>query len=132
MDTKPINSWAVGWSAFAGCMLFLGGAFEAIAGIVAIVNKSFYVAGQEWLFDFDVTVWGWIHLIWGIVLMASGVGIFRANVAARTVGVAVAGVSAIANFAWLPYYPVWSVLMIAIAVTVIWSLTVHGSDIARP
>jgi len=132
MGTKPINSWAVGWSAFAGCMLFLGGAFEAIAGIVAIANKSFYVAGQEWLFDFDVTAWGWIHLVWGIVLMASGVGIFRAAVAARVVGVGVAGVAAIANFAWLPYYPVWSVLMIFIAVTVIWSLTVHGSDIARP
>jgi len=64
--------------------------------------------------------------------MASGVGIFRANVAARVVGVGVAGVAAIVNFAWLPYYPVWSVLMIFVAVTVIWSLTVHGSDIARP
>ncbi|RLE22428.1 MAG: hypothetical protein DRJ50_07680, partial [Actinobacteria bacterium] len=77
MDNKPINSWAVGWSAFAGCMLFLGGAFEVIAGLVAIFNDSFYVVGQEWIFDFDVTVWGWVHLAWGIVLIISGVGIFR-------------------------------------------------------
>jgi hypothetical protein len=60
----------------------------------------------------------------------SGVGIFSGNVAARTVGVIVAGLVAIANFAWLPYYPVWSIVMIAIAITVIWSLTAHGRDIA--
>lgn len=132
MDTKPINSWAVGWSAFAGCMLFLGGAFEAIAGIVGIANKSLYLTDQEWLFEFDTTTWGWIHLVWGVVLMFAGVGIFRANVAARIIGVSVAGVSVIANFASLPYYPAWSIVMIAVGITVIWSLTVHGRDIARP
>ena len=73
--------------------------------------------------------WGWIQLILGAVLIASGVGIFFGNVAGRTVGVIVAGVAAIINFAWLPYYPLWSIIVIAICVAVIWALTAHGRDI---
>lgn len=124
------SSWAVGFEAFAGIMLMIIGVFHALAGLVALVNDEFYVVGQKWVFQFDATTWGWIHLVLGIVVIASGIGIFYGNVAARTVGVIVAAVSAIANFAWLPYSPVWSSLMIAIDVAVIWALTVHGRDIA--
>ena len=123
------SSWAVGWAGFAGFMLILIGIMDVIQGLVAVVNDEFYVVGQEWVFEFDVTAWGWIHLILGVVLIASGVGIFSGNVAARTVGVIVAGLGAIVNFAWLPYYPIWSIIVIAICVAVIWALTAHGRDI---
>ena len=89
------SSWAVGWAGFAGFMLILIGIMDVIQGLVAVVNDEFYVVGQEWVFEFDVTAWGWIHLILGVVLIASGVGIFSGNVAARTVGVIVAGLGAI-------------------------------------
>ena len=82
------------------------------------------------MFEFDVTAWGLIHMILGVVLIASGIGIFSGNVAARTVGVIVAAVAMIANFAWLPYYPVWSIILIAISIAIIWALTAHGRDIA--
>ena len=124
------SSWAVGWSAFAGIMLVMIGVFHALSGLVAIIDDTFYVVGQEYIFEFDVTTWGWTHLIWGIVVVAAGFGIFSGNVLARTVGVIAAALSMIVNFAWLPYYPVWSMLMIAIGVAVIWALTVHGRDIA--
>lgn len=127
---NEVSGWAVGWSAFAAIMLIMIGVFHAFAGVVAIANDTFYAVGYEWIFEFDVTAWGWIHLIGGIAVVASGFGIFSGNVAARTVGVVVAVLSAIVNFAWLPYYPVWSGLMIALAVAVIWSLTVHGRDLA--
>jgi len=130
-DEQPISGWATGWASFAGIMLIVVGFFHAFVGLVAIVDDTFYVVGRQWVFEFDVTAWGWIHLIGGAIVVASGFGIFTGNVAARTVGVAVATVSALVNFAWLPYYPVWSVLMIALAIAVIWSLTVHGRDIAR-
>jgi len=123
------SNWAVGWAGFAGFMLIIMGVFDIIQGIVAIANESFYVIGQEWIFEFNVTTWGWIHLIGGILVILAGFGIFSGNVAARTVGVIVAGLSAIWNFAWLPYYPVWSILLIAIAISVIWALTAHGRDI---
>jgi hypothetical protein len=83
------------------------------------------------VFEFDITAWGWIQLILGVLLIASGLGIFSGNVAARTVGVIMAASAAIANFAWLPYYPVWSFIVIAICIAIIWALTVHGRDIAR-
>lgn len=129
MTTAP-NPWAVGWAGFAGIMLIMIGAFHALAGLVAVINDTFYVVGPEYIFQFDVTTWGWIHLIGGALVILAGFGIFSGNVAARGVGVAVAGASAIVNFAWLPYSPVWSSIMIAIAVAVIWTLTVHGRDIA--
>jgi len=124
------SSWAVGYEAFAAIMLVLIGAFHALAGIVAIVDDTFYVVGQEYTFEFDTTSWGWIHLILGIVILASGLAIFTGNVFARTVGVIVAAISAIANFMWIPYYPWWSILIIAIDIAIIWALTAHGRDLS--
>lgn len=120
---------AAGWAMFAGIMLIISGVFDVIQGIVALANDEFFVIGVDYVFKFDVTSWGWIHIIGGIVLVASGAGIFSGNVMARTVGVIVAGLSIVWNFAWLPYYPIWSIITIAIGVTVIWALTAHGQDI---
>jgi hypothetical protein len=122
--------WAKGWLLFAAVMLMMVGVFHAMAGLVALFDDTYYVVGREWIFEFDVTVWGWIHLIGGVLLVMSGFGIYSGNVAARTVGVIAAALSAIANFAWLPYQPVWSSIMIAIGVAVVWALTVHGRDLA--
>ena len=124
------SSWAVGWAGFAGVMLIIIGVMDVIQGLVALINDEFYVVTQEFIFEFNVTTWGWIQLILGVVLIASGVGIFSANVLARTVGVIIAGLAAIINFAWLPYYPVWSIIVIAICIAIIWALTAHGRDIA--
>ena len=128
--TTERSSWAVGYEVFAAVMLMLIGLFHAIAGIVGIVEDQFYVVGQEWVFQFDATTWGWIHLLLGIVVFIAGIGIFSGNVLARTVGVIVAAISGVANFLWLPYYPVWSIVIIALDVAIIWALTVHGRDIA--
>ena len=131
MGQEPMgySSWATGWAGFAGVMLVIIGVMDIIQGLVALIEDEFYVITQEWVFEFDITAWGWIHLIVGVILIASGIGIFSGNVAARTVGVVVAGIAAIANFAWLPYFPVWSIIIIAICIAVIWALTAHGRDI---
>ena len=123
------SSWAVGWAGFAGIMLIMIGMFDVIQGLVALFNDEFFVVTQEWVFEFDITAWGWIQLILGVILIASGVGIFSGHVAGRTVGVIAAGLAAIVNFAWLPYYPIWSVIIIAVCVAIIWALTAHGRDI---
>ena len=129
METQR-SSWAVGWEAFAGIMLMIVGIFGIIDGIIAIAKDEFFVVSQKWVFNFDVTTWGWIHLMLGIIVLLAGIGIFSGNVLARTVGVIAAAVSAIVNFMWLPYYPVWAVIIIAIDVSIIWALTAHGRDIA--
>ena len=130
MSEQP-SAWAAGYAAFAGVVLVMIGFFQAVAGLVAIVNDEFYVVGQEYIFQFDVTTWGWIHLLVGIVVLISGFGIFSGNAAARTVGVIVAAISGLAAFAWLPWYPVWAVVIIALDVAVIWALTAHGRDLAQ-
>lgn len=84
---------------------------------------------QEWIFEFDVTTWGWIHLILGIVILAAGFGLYTAQVWARTVGVILALFSALVAFAWMPYYPIWGIIFVAVSVAVIWALTAHGRDI---
>ena len=129
MDNEP-NSWAVGWTAFAMMMMVLGGTWWIFAGIVALVNDTFYVVGPEYIVQFDVTTWGWIHILLGIVILLSAIGLFSGAVWARTVGVIVAMVWALIGFAWLPWSPLWAVLLITISVFVIWSLTVHGRDLA--
>ena len=130
MDYEP-NSSAVGWTAFASIMMMLGGAWWIMAGIVALANDAFYVVGNEYIFQFDVTTWGWIHLLLGVVILFAAFGLFSGAVWARTVGVIVAVVWALFAFAWLPWYPLWAILLITISVFVIWALTAHGRDLAE-
>ncbi len=80
------SSWAVGWAGFAGMMLIIVGVFDAIQGLVALFNDEFYVVTEKWVFEFDITAWGWIQLILGVILIASGIGIFSGNLAAHRRG----------------------------------------------
>ncbi len=89
------------------------------------------MVGEEWIFQFDVTTWGWIHLLFGILVALAGVFLLQGAVWARTIGVILAGFSALLNFIWLPYYPLWGIVVIALDVFVIWALTAHGRDIAQ-
>jgi hypothetical protein len=120
---------AVGFTVFAGTMMIVIGILHAIQGIVALANDTFYVVGQEWTFSLDVTTWGWAHLILGVLVAFAGFFVFQGAVWARTIGVIVAALSAIVNFAWLPYYPVWGIVVIVLDVFVIWALTAHGRDV---
>ena len=120
----------MGWITFAAFMMIMIGGFHAIVGLIAIIDDQFYVATKEYVFQFDRSTWGWIHLILGILILLAGFGLFSGAVWARTVGVILALVSALVGFAWLPWYPVWGIIIIAIAVAVIWALTAHGRDVA--
>jgi hypothetical protein len=124
------SGWAIGFTAFAGAMLLMIGFFHATAGLVALFNNHIYAVTPNYIFTLNTTTWGWLHLILGIVVLIAGFGVFSGAVWARTIGVIVAVISAIANFAFLPYYPLWATLIIAVDVAVIWALTAHGRDIA--
>jgi hypothetical protein len=123
------SSWAVGFTYFAAVMMILIGVFQAFAGLVAIVNDEFYVETRKYVFRFDATEWGWIHLIVGVLVLLAGIYLLKGSVIARTVGVIMAIISAITAFTWIPYYPVWGIVIVAIAVFVIWALTAHGRDV---
>lgn len=117
------SGWAVGGVMFAGVMMILIGIFQAIAGISAIADDSVIVKTENYVFGMDVTGWGWIHLILGILVALAGWAVISGKVWGGIVGIVMAGLVAIGNFFWIPYYPFWSILTIALAVWVIWALT---------
>ncbi len=129
-DTAASN-WAYGLSAFAGAVMLLVGIFQALAGIAAIFEDEFFVVRPNYVYDVDVTTWGWIHLILGAIVAFAGIAIYTGAVWARSIGVLLAVLSAVANFFFIPYYPVWSVLIIALNIAVIWALVQFGPEQAR-
>jgi len=120
------SGWATGGVIFAGSLLTLAGIFQAIAGLVAIIDDNFFVVAKHYTFNLDVTAWGWIHLIIGIILFIVGLGLFTGAAWAGVGAIAIAMLSAIANFFFIPYYPIWSLVVIGLDIWVIWALTRPG------
>jgi uncharacterized membrane protein len=127
--STDVTGWA-GWVTFAGIMLILLGSFQTIEGLVAIFNNGYYLVGPEGLVvNVDYTTWGWTHLIIGILAILTGAGLLAGNTAARVAGVVLAALSAIVNLAFLAAYPVWSTIIIAVDVIVIYAIVVHGREL---
>jgi hypothetical protein len=114
--------WKTGLLVFAGTIMIVGGIFQALAGIVALFRNEVYVVGLNYIYSFDVTTWGWIHLIIGIVVALAGAAVLTGKIWGRVVGVGLAVISMLTNFMFIPYYPLWSLLIIALDVFVIWAL----------
>ncbi len=129
VEPTQVTGW-VGWVAFAGTMMVLLGTFHVIEGIVALFRDQYFLVGSTGLtVHVSYTTWGWVHILGGLVVAGAGVAVFTGKLWARMIGVVVAFVSALVNLGFLASYPVWSTLMIAIDLLVIWSLTVHGSEL---
>ena len=123
------SGWA-GWVVFAGAMLILVGIFQVIQGLVAVFDDGFYLVHSSGLVvDVNYTTWGWTHVLIGIVAVLAGLGLLAGNILARVVGVIVAMVSAVVNMAFVAAYPVWSLMLIALDVIVIYAIIAHGREL---
>jgi hypothetical protein len=132
VDYGPEPTGWTGWVAFAATMMILLGTFQAIEGFVAIFDDGYYgVTSSGLVINVDYTVWGWTHLLLGVLVALAGIGVMAGNLAARTVGVLLAGLSAIANLLFIEAYPVWSIIVITVDILVIYALTVHGREMKR-
>ena len=127
-DVSETTGW-IGWSFFAATMMIIGGSLNAINGLVAVLNDDWVVWTNRSSVYLDLTSWGWVHIVAGALVVLAGFGVLSGNVLARTVGVFLAGLSLIANFLFLPVYPLWSIIVITLDVLVIWALTAHGSEL---
>ena len=130
-DREPPATGWTGWVVFASVMMFLLGSLQAVEGLVAIFDDGFYhVTKSGLVVNVDYAAWGWTHLLLGVLIIISGLGVLTGNAAARTVGVVLAGLSALVNLAFIEAYPFWSVIAITIDVLVIYALIVHGRELA--
>ncbi len=121
------RAWATGGMVFAATVLLIIGLYQILLGIAAIVRGSFFIVAPNYVYSYSTTSWGWIHLGLGIVAALAGVGLYTGMMWARVLGVIMAFLSAAANFFFLPYYPLWSLLIIALDIFVIWAIAHGGS-----
>ena len=126
-SSSPPSGWAIGGITFAVVMLAMIGIFQLIAGLVAIIDDDFYVVTQNYTFDIDTSAWGWIHLLLGVLLVLASYGLYSGATWGAAVAIVMAVLAAVENFFFIPYYPFWSLLVIALCVWVIWALTRPGA-----
>jgi len=126
-DAPHVSGWAVGGISFAASLLTLIGTFQIVAGLTAIFNDDFFVATRNYTFDLDTTAWGWVHLLIGVCIVATGFGLFGRRAWAGLTAIFLAMLSALAQFLFIPYYPFWAITVIALDIWVIWALTRPGA-----
>jgi hypothetical protein len=110
---------------FAAVLLLITALMDILQGLAAINDPDFFVAGADYTFQFDVTTWGWVHVILGVIAVAVAIGIMTRKSWAQVLGMIIAGLAMLTNFAWLPHYPLWAIVIIAINAFVIWALSVQ-------
>ncbi|WP_084964280.1 DUF7144 family membrane protein [Thermoactinospora rubra] len=127
MVEERVTAW-VGWIWFAGMMMIVNGVFNVIYGLTAIFNDEFFVRVAGQVLMFDVTGWGWVHLIVGVVLIVVGGALTVGKTWARMVGIVLVALNAIAQMWSISVYPWWSLLVIAIDALVLYAMIVHGRE----
>ncbi|MEV6105971.1 hypothetical protein AB0M28_14825 [Streptomyces sp. NPDC051940] len=125
------SRWVTGGATFAGVLMIVYGCLGIVQGITGIAEDDVYKRVGDYVFKFDTTTWGWIHLIVGVALVLVGAGILKGSEAARGLGVAVACVAIVLNFMWLPYVPFWAAISIAIGVYIVWALCHDNPGLRR-
>jgi hypothetical protein len=127
VEDEP-TGW-VGWIAFAAVMMMIAGVLQMIDGFVAVVNDEWVVWGNTANLYLDLTTWGWIHMGIGALVLLGGIALLSGNILARTLAVVLASVSLIANFMFMPAYPVWSIAIIVIDLLVLYAVIAHGREL---
>lgn len=121
-DSPVKTAFAFSGAIFASSILATVGIFQILAGIAAVAEDKVYVNGIDYVYQFDITAWGWIHMILGVIAIVVGIGMLLGQTWARIAGIVIAVVGSVAAFAFMPYYPFWALAMLALYIFVIWSL----------
>jgi hypothetical protein len=122
-NDRVARPWAAGGSLFAAMMLVIIGCYQVLLGIAGIAKDQFFVVAPNYIYNLDTTAWGWIHLAIGALAVVTGAFLFTDATWARAAGIILVSLSAIANFFFIPYYPLWSLVIIALDIYVIWALS---------
>ena len=128
-EPPPVSAWA-GWAFFAGIMMAIAGAFQIIKALTALFNQDYLLVKSNGLaIHVNIAAWGWVHLVIGVVVLAAGFAVIAGQMWGRVVGVIVAAASAVVNLLDIAAYPLWSLVLIAVDVLIIYALAVHGGEL---
>jgi hypothetical protein len=130
-STTEVSPWAVSFLILAAALMVIGGIFHFIEGQAAVINDDFFVVVRGYAFDMDVSTWGWIHMVGGVIVTLAGIALLSGALWARIVAILVVMASAMINFLTVPYYPVWALIMLVIDGGILWALIAHGRDLSE-
>jgi len=125
-DEAPTSAGVGIGRGLAGFLLILNGIYGFLVGLAAIIRGGFFTFHNGYAYHWSTTGWGWLQLALGCVLFAAGVCVLLGMLWARILGAVLAGFSAIASFMFIPYYPLWSIVVIAVDVFIVWALLSGG------
>lgn len=129
MTRNTTTTGWVGWAYFAAVMLLAVGGMQIVAGLVSIFNENYYIVTSSGLIAFDYATWGWMYLLIGSIALLTGFGLLTGSAFARVVAVIIAVIAMIGNVAFLSAYPLWSIIALIVNGLIIYSLTIHGSEL---
>jgi hypothetical protein len=123
------SSWT-GWIAFAGWLMIIIGSIDFFEGLIAVIRDQYYVLTPNQIIVFDLTTWGWITLIWGIVLTLAGLGLLSGSGWARWLTIVVGSLNFIVQLGFVgsAQYPLWALTGLALTAVVLYALIVRWED----
>ena len=123
------NAWS-GWIAFAGWLMVIIGSIDAVEGLIAIIRGKYYVVAPQQIIVFDIKTWGWITLLWGVLVALVGVGLLSASSWARWTAIVVASLSFVVQLSFIGSTPyvLWGLSVLALTVVVLYALIVHWDE----
>jgi hypothetical protein len=127
--TTTPSAFANGMLLLGAIMMCIGGLFQGLQGFAAIIEDDFFVIGPEYAYEVDISTWGWIHLAAGIIVVMAGLALLTGALWARILAVVIIGLSAINNFLFIPYQPLWSLTLLVIDGLVLWAIIAHGGEL---
>jgi len=129
-DTSMSTTWT-GWVGFAAIMMAFIGALTFFEGLIAIIRDNYYVVTRQQVFLFDVSTWGWIMLLWGILLFVAALGLAAKSGWARWFTIVVLLINLLSQLSWLGNsgYPLWSLTIVALEIVVLFALTVRWNEV---
>ncbi|MFE5615386.1 hypothetical protein [Streptomyces sp. NPDC056470] len=130
-DPSTKTAWAASGSLFAGVLMLVIGILDILEGIAAVAEDDVYTRVGDYVFKFDLTSWGWVHIVLGILVAAAGAGILKGSEWGRMGGITLASLNVIAQFLFLPYHPWWALFSMALSVFVIWALATDTTSFGK-
>ena len=127
------EAWA-GWIGFAGWLMIIIAMLDFFEGLIAIIRSQYYVLSPNQIIVFDTTTWGWITLIWGIVVALAGLGLLARSGWARWFAIVVGSLNFVVQLGFVgsSQYPLWALTVLALTFVVLYALIVRWDDVRVP